>query len=62
MLSGHRHSQQAKLNPPFYELPSAMESSQDEPRPVGSPIRRQVPLDVLDKIKDRPNARYYGST
>jgi len=61
MLSDIAIAQQAKLKH-VYEIAEQMELSQDDLDLYGSPYVAKFRLDVLDKIKDRPNARYVDVT
>src|SRR5690606_32066291 len=61
MLSDLAIAQQAQLKS-VYEIAEQMELEPDDLDLYGSPYVAKLRLDVLDKIRDRPNARYIDVT
>jgi formate--tetrahydrofolate ligase len=61
MLSDLTIAQQATLKP-IHEIAEQMELEPDDLDIFGSPYVAKLRLDVLDKLKNRPNARYIDVT
>lgn len=61
MLSDLAIAQQATLKP-IHEIAEQMELEPDDLDIFGSPYVAKLRLDVLDKLKNRPNARYIDVT